>query len=50
MTEVIGDVVMPKELILPVQTSNNSKTGQIKLSGSKIWFYSGSAWEVVTSA
>jgi hypothetical protein len=52
MTEVIGDIVQPSELILPkIENSTGAvKAGSIKLSGSKIWFYTGTAWSLVTSS
>jgi len=53
MVEVIGDVVIPSELICP--TSNTvanqpAKTGALFISGAKLCFYTGSAVEVITSA
>ena len=52
MTYVEGDVVSPKELILPKleNTTSAVKTGSIKLSGSKIWFHDGTSFKVVTSS
>ena len=51
MTEVVGDVVMPSVIVVPTLSGNNAgKTGQLKLSGNKLYVYSGTAWEIVTSA
>jgi len=52
MSEIEGDVVSPKELILPLNevVGAAEKKGSIKLSGGKLWFYTGTTWEVVTSA
>lgn len=52
MTEVVGDVVMPLELVLPVDAdpTNLSGAGLIFLSGSKVWFHTGTGFEIVTSA
>lgn len=45
---VSGEVLQPKALTLPSSTAQEM-AGAIFLSGSKIWFYTGSAYEVVTS-
>jgi len=50
MTEVEGDVVIPRELQLPLNTAQTlSGAGQVIFSGAKIWFHTGSAFELVTS-
>ena len=49
MTELIGEVCIPKELVIPQKTSM-AVTGAIFLSGGKLWFYTGSAYQLVTSA
>ena len=50
MVEVIGDVVVPSELILPtVTTAKTGKSGMIFLSGAKIWFHNGTNVVIVTS-
>ena len=53
MTELIGDICEPSYLTVP--TDNISGTGivlsgTIVLSGSKLYFSTGSTWEKVTSA
>lgn len=53
MGEVIGEVVIPSELILPVKTGDFlGKAGTIFISGAKLYFNptDGGAAEVVTSA
>ena len=52
MVEIIGDVVAPIELILPVKVSKTiiKPSGAMFISGAKIWFSpDGSSVEVVTS-
>jgi len=42
---IVEDVIAPKEIILPTQeTLTNPSTGQLCISGSKLFCYSGSAW------
>ena len=52
MTEIVADVVIPSELILPDNTTGGNPTmsGAVFMSGGKINFYSGSAIEIVTSS
>ena len=51
MVEVIGDPVLPSVLILPEPKDGvATMSGAVFLSGAKIWFNSGSGYEVVTSA
>ena len=57
MTEIIGDHVWPSELILPhlisgavVGVTQPMISGAIMLSGGKIVFYTGSAYEEVSSS
>ncbi|MHA1353745.1 MAG: hypothetical protein ACTSR1_01035 [Candidatus Heimdallarchaeota archaeon] len=56
MVELIGDVCAPSELILPqvISGANNKLqptiSGAIFLSGGKIVFHNGTAFETVTSA
>lgn len=50
MTEVIGDVVIPLELIIPNTTTMPAMSGALILSGAKLWFSpDGSASSSVTS-
>ena len=49
MTEVIGDVVEPSMLRLPTTTDAISGAGLIFVSGAKIYFHTGTAFEKVTS-
>lgn len=48
------DVVAPKQLILPTMsgafTHQAKTTGSIFISGAKIYWYNGSAMELITSA
>lgn len=55
--EVIGDVVMPLELILPIMTTTNrnamtNREGLLifNTTTNKLNFNTGSAWEAVTSS
>ncbi len=52
MTEVIGDPVAPSSLVLPkdLDPTNLSGEGIIFISGSKIWFHTGTGFEIVTSS
>lgn len=48
-------VIAPKMLILPKQTKDDTSgigatEGCMVISGAKLFFYNGSAWEIVTSA
>ncbi len=53
MVELIGDYCEPNELIVPPEASLSGSTvtmsGTIIMSGSKLNFYTGSDWELVTS-
>jgi len=46
-SEVI-EPIAPRGLIIPA--TGSVVAGAIKLSGAKLWFYSGTGWDVVTSA
>lgn len=56
MVEVVGDPVWPSELIIPsnISGANNQLqptiSGAIMLSGAKLVFYTGSAFEEITSS
>lgn len=53
MANLIGDLCIPSELIVPNKPVANGQpetTGQLFLSGGKLYFYNGSAVELVTSA
>ena len=41
MTEVIGDVIIPSEIVLPQTTTNKTMSGQIFMSGQRICWYNG---------
>ena len=46
-----GDILQPLVIVVPTMTGIDAgKTGQLKISGAKLWVYTGSAWEIVTSA
>ncbi len=49
MVEVIGDIVMPSELIIPVTSTIPNMSGALILSGAKMWLNTGSGLEIVTS-
>ena len=49
--EVIGDIVMPSELVIPIRDGNSpTSSGALFMSGAKLYFYTGSAFEVITSS
>ena len=54
MVEVIGDLVMPSELIIPVVSATANEvplaSGSIFLSGGKLYFSTAGAIVLVTSA
>tara|TARA_R100001530_G_C4282769_1_gene146014 strand:+ start:366 stop:530 length:165 start_codon:yes stop_codon:yes gene_type:complete len=53
MTEIIGDIVQPSQLILPrISGATMNISGAIFLSGAKVWFSPGGtgAHELITSA
>jgi len=53
MTEVIGDVVQPSDLIIPnnsVSGIQPSITGQILMSGANLVFYDGSSVKIITAS
>lgn len=50
MVEVIGDVVQPSELKIPVTTTMPVTDGAIILSGAKLYFYDGTNPTLITSA
>lgn len=47
------EILTPKALILPVVTPaitwTNATKGTLVISGAKLYFHSGTAWELVTS-
>lgn len=59
MVEIIGDIVRPSDLILPVETTTqaNAMSGSVLQSGSiifnttlgKIEVFTGTQWETITS-
>lgn len=52
VSEVIGEVVIPSDLIIPVKTNSNQtnlKKGHLYISGAKLYFYTGTQIELVTS-
>ena len=51
MVELVGDNCEPLDLRLPTHDARGttSRAGDIFISGSKIWFDTGSAVELVTS-
>ena len=51
MVEVVGDICVPSELILPTRETNApAKKGALFISGGKLLFYTGSAIETITSS
>lgn len=50
----VVDVIAPRQLIIPTSTPAatiaNAQTGTIVMSGAKLYVYSGTAWEIITSA
>ena len=52
MTERIGDDCQPSNLTIPTYSDSTlgARAGEIKISGSKLHFWTGSDWEVATSA
>ena len=51
MVEVVGDPVLPSDLVVPSVTDTpHTRTGSLWISGGKLQFYNGSAVETVTSA
>lgn len=51
MTELIGDICVPSELIVPTPaTTMPTKSGALYISGAKLCFYNGSAEELISSA
>ena len=52
MTELVGDVCIPSELIIPKREGSDkpTKAGALYLSSGKLYFYNGSAEEAITSA
>lgn len=47
MPEEVLNSLTVKELV--VGSSSGSKSGMIKFSGSKLWVYTGSDWELISS-
>ncbi len=52
MVELIGDICMPSSLIIPSGYGKfvGGISGALILSGAKLKFYTGSAWETITSS
>ena len=52
MVELIGDNCEPSDLTVPTydDTTAGARSGSIKMSGSKLHVWTGSVWEIVTSA
>ena len=51
MVELVGDDCQPSDLTVPTQNDAvlGARSGILKMSGSKLFVYNGSAWELVTS-
>jgi len=52
MPEIIGEVVMPSDFVVPTKAAAAQtylKTGQLFISGTKLYYYDGSAVERITS-
>lgn len=51
MTYIEGDILWPVQIIVPTQTpiTGHQKKGSLIISGAKLYIYSGTAYEVVTS-
>lgn len=51
MTYIEGDVLQPIQIVVPTQTpiTGHQKRGSLIISGSKLYIYSGSGYEIVTS-
>ena len=47
-----GEVLVPRELILPTRVSGSKplKKGALYISGTKLYYYDGSAEQAITSA
>lgn len=53
MVELIGDNCQPSGLMIPEQhnfPTASALSGMIMLSAAKLVFYTGAAWETITSA
>lgn len=53
MTELVGDVIIPSEIIVPQNVSGATLTkmsgANLFLSGAKIWFVNHDLYQIVTS-
>lgn len=53
MVEVIGDILIPSELIVPqpsdVVGEQPQISGALIMSGAKLFFYTGAAFELISS-
>ena len=45
MTEVVGDILQPYQLILPIVDGTSlSGAGLVIISGTTLWLHNGTAW------
>lgn len=51
MVELIGDDCQPSDLTVPPQNNDvaGARSGFIKMSGPKLYVWTGSVWEIITS-
>lgn len=51
MTYIEADVLQPIQIVVPTQTpiTGHAKKGSLIMSGAKLYVYSGTAYELVTS-
>ena len=52
MAPIVHDSLAPREIILPRREDDDIRavSGALVISGAKLHFFSGSDWEVITSA
>lgn len=52
MVEVVGDPILPSQLIVPsdITETKHNKRGAVFISGAKLYFHDGTSPKLITSA
>ena len=48
MVELVGDLCIPSELILPETTTPKGLSGQLTMSGARVCFFNGTNYQLLT--
>ena len=48
MVELVGDLCIPSELVLPATTTGKDLSGQLTMSGARVCFFNGTNYKLLT--